>query len=178
MGQTRLLLLVLGAVIILLAIAAGIRLFDEGMTDANFDGLLRDSIAIASNAKAWKTTPQALGGSSDREKADPTDYSGATFVAIGYESDRFPRCYANANGLYAITPTSFGLRIVGVSISRQNRVVVVVRGSSDNQIVVQDGPVATLMAVKGGHYLTSSVQTRVYEPLECSGRIATSSLSD
>lgn len=172
MGQTRLLLLVLGVIVATIAIVMGIRLFNEGMTNANFDSLLRDSISIASSARVWKEKPQSLGGSPDRKKTDPTDYSGATFQSIGYSAEKYPMCYSNQNGLYAITPTSTGLRVIGTSIGRQNRVVVLLRGSGDGQIVIQDGPVTSQMAVKGGYFLASDAPTRVYRPIECSGRSA------
>jgi len=162
-------LLVLGAVIVSIAIVVGIQLFAQGMTNSNFDSLLRDSISIASNAKNWKSTPQVLGGSPDVRKSDPHDYSGASFVAIGYSADEYPRCYENSNGLYAIAPTSLGLRIIGTNLDSQNRVIVLVR---DNQIVVQDGPVTSQMAVKGGYFLASELPAQVYKPIECSGRIA------
>lgn len=165
-------LLVLGAVIVSIAIVVGIQLFAQGMTNSNFDSLLRDSISIASNAKNWKSTPQVLGGSPDVLKSDADNYSGASFTAIGYSADRYPRCYSNSNGVYAITPIGAGLRIIGTNMEMQNRVIVVVHGASDDQIVVQDGPVTSQMAVKGGYFLASELPAQVYKPIECSGRIA------
>jgi hypothetical protein len=145
------------------------------MTNSNFDNLLRDAIAIASDAQAWKSTPQMLGGSPDVHKRDPADYTGATFTAIGYSSEQLPRCYSNLNGTFAITPTDFGLRITGSNLVRQNRVIVLVRGNGDRQIVVQDGPITSQKMVKGGFFMDSGGETRVFAPIECSLRIATSS---
>jgi len=171
MGQVRLLLLTLAVVIVSVAIVIGIQLFSQGMTNSNFDSLLRDSITMATSAQVWKSTPQVLGGSPDANKSDPSDYHGATFTAIGYKAEERRRCYSNQNGTFAITPTDFGLRITATNISMQNRVVVFVRGTTDRQVVVQDGPLTSQKAVKGGNYLDSGAKTRVYPPLECSGRI-------
>ena len=173
MGHSRLLLLTLAVVIVSVAVIIGVRLFTQGLTNSNFDSLLRDSVAMAMDAQVWKSTPQILGGSPDAQKTDPSDYSAATFTAIGYTAEERPRCYSNENGMYAITPTDAGLRITATNVSTQNRVVVFVRGTTDRQVVVQDGPLTSQKAVKGGHYLDSGAKTRVYQPLECSGRIFT-----
>jgi hypothetical protein len=174
MGQTQLLLLVLGAVLLSIAIVLGVRQFDQGMTNSNFDSLLQDAVAIASDVQAWKNTPQVLGGSPDNQKRNPADYTGATFTAIGYGADPLPRCYSNANGTFAITPTDFGLRITASNLSMQNRVVVLVRGTLDRQIVVQDGPLTSQKTVRGGYFVDSGGETRVFLPLECSGRTRSS----
>lgn len=172
MGSTQLLLLVLAVIVVSISVIIGVQLYSERMTNSNFDSLLEDAITIATNAQAWKNTPQLLGGSPDVNKTDPYDYSGANFVAIGYSVDKMPRCYSNENGLYAITPTDLGLRITASSTSSQNRLIVLVRGAADGQIVVQDGPLTSQRTVKGGYFVDSGEPTRVYKPVECSGRVA------
>lgn len=172
MGYTRLMLLALAVVIVLIAVVVGLGLFQKGMTTSNYDELLRDSIAIASRAQAWKSTPQMMGGSPDSKKPIPTDFSGATFTEIGYSTNRLPRCYSNANGDFAITPTDSGLRVTGTNIATQNRVVLLVRGTNDGYVFVQDGPLTSQKAVKGGYYVESGAKTKVFKPVECSGRIA------
>lgn len=175
MGYARLMLLTLAVVIVSIAVLIGVQLFSDGMTNSNFDSLLKDSITMATSAQVWKSTPQVLGGSPDAQKTDPTDYSGATFTSIGYKAERLPRCYRNADGVFAITPTDFGLRITAANVSRQNRVIVMVRGTRDGQVVIQDGPLTSQRTVKGGYYLDSGEKTVVYTPVECTGRIAASS---
>jgi hypothetical protein len=100
MGQQQLLLIILGVIIVGIAIAVGLQLFQSGSIGANSDGVINDVMNIAAHADQYRIRPAAMGG------------GGGTFD--GYQLP--VRMQTTGNGTYQITAaTGDQVTIVGNS---------------------------------------------------------------
>ncbi len=102
MGQQQLLLIVLSVIIVGVAVAVGVTMFQSGAVDANRQAVIGDLVNFAAKAQRHFRTPTQLGGGSqsfDQFYLSPLD-SG------------------NANGSYSVgTSTPSGATFVAGSIS-------------------------------------------------------------
>ena len=62
MGQQQLLLIILGVIIVGIAIAVGLQLFQSGSVGANQDAIINDVMNIAAHADQFRIRPVAMGG--------------------------------------------------------------------------------------------------------------------
>ena len=62
MGQQQLLLIILGVIIVGIAIAVGLQLFQSGSVGANQDAIVNDLMNISAHADQWRIRPEAMGG--------------------------------------------------------------------------------------------------------------------
>ena len=62
MGQQQLLLIILGVIVVGIAVAVGITMFNDSATSANRDAVTNDLINLASRAQQYYRRPTALGG--------------------------------------------------------------------------------------------------------------------
>ena len=62
MGQQQLLLIILGVIIVGIAIAVGLQLFQSGSIGANHDAIINDIMNISAHADQWRIRPEAMGG--------------------------------------------------------------------------------------------------------------------
>jgi type II secretory pathway pseudopilin PulG len=62
MGQQQLLLIILGVIIVGIAIAVGLQLFQSGSIGANSDALINDMMNIAAHADQYRIRPESMGG--------------------------------------------------------------------------------------------------------------------
>ena len=100
MGQQQLLLIILGVIIVGIAIAVGLQLFQSGSIGANSDGVINDVMNIAAHADQYRIRPEAMGG------------GGGDFT--GYQLPQ--RMENTGNGTYSITSaTADEVTIVGES---------------------------------------------------------------
>lgn len=140
MGQQQLLLLVLGIVIVGLAVVVGIQAFGENQKKANADALVNDGVRIASDAQAWKLKPAAFGGGALPADTDNNNFAAlASLTQLNYEiADGSGTCaagqYENLNGCFSIAGADGTLTITGQSAANGNQVVVVVNGTSPENI--------------------------------------------
>ena len=133
MGQQQLLLLVLGIVIVGLAVVVGIQAFSENQKKANADSLVNDGIRLASDAQAWSLKPKAFGGPDTDEDLGDVDFSN---LGVGTGTTG----YSNTNGSFSITPGDGCIVITGdngLTGSKENKVYISVRGTSQNDIETQ-----------------------------------------
>ncbi len=89
MGQQQLLLIVLGVIIVGIAIAVGVTMFQSSAVDANRQAVISDLANLAAKAQRYYRTPSELGGGSqsfDNFALSPLDTG-------------------NANGSYSLTTT-------------------------------------------------------------------------
>jgi len=101
MGQQQLLLIILGVIIVGIAIAVGLQLFQSGSVGANQDAMINDIMNIAAHAQQYMIRPGSMGG------------GGGAFT--GYTLPT--RLAATGNGEYEVTSaTADGVTIVGTSI--------------------------------------------------------------
>ena len=62
MGQQQLLLIILGVIIVGIAIAVGLQLFQAGSIGANQDAMVNDMMNIAAHVEQYRIRPEAMGG--------------------------------------------------------------------------------------------------------------------
>lgn len=100
MGQQQLLLIILGVIIVGIAIAVGLQLFQSGSVGANQDAMINDIMNIAAHAQQYMIRPGSMGG------------GGGSFT--GYTLPG--RLQSTGNGDYAVSAaTSDGVTIAGTS---------------------------------------------------------------
>ncbi len=105
MGQQQLLLIILGVIIVGIAVAVGITMFQDNALSANKDAVTNDLVNLAAKAQQFYRKPNALGG------------GGNSFVGITNISDLVSSAfYNNDNGQYQLlgTPTSNLISFIGV----------------------------------------------------------------
>lgn len=138
MGQQQLILLALAVVIVGIAIVVGIRAFTENSAKANADAMMQDAVRIANDMQAWKQKPAPFGGQASvapGSVADASDFTGATFPLLGYQTS--VATYTNLNGTFTLNATgggSGGGLITGVNTQLANTIVVEVCGLRDDTI--------------------------------------------
>ena len=99
MGQQQLLLIILGVIIVGIAIAVGLQLFQAGSVGANQDAIVNDIMNIASHAQQYMIRPESMGG------------GGGSFEAYDLPS----RLESTGNATYTANGTANGVVIVGTS---------------------------------------------------------------
>jgi type II secretory pathway pseudopilin PulG len=103
MGQQQLLLIILGVIIVGIAIAVGLQLFQAGSVGANSDAVQNDLMNIAAHADQYRIRPVSMGG------------GGGAFT--GYQLPT--RLATTGNGTYDNPPPDageFSITITGVSV--------------------------------------------------------------
>jgi hypothetical protein len=101
MGQQQLLLIILGVIIVGIAIAVGLQLFQAGSIGANSDAVQNDVMNIAAHADQYRIRPVSMGG------------GGGEF--IGYAIPL--RLSETGNGVYTLGGATAGvLTLVGTSV--------------------------------------------------------------
>jgi len=136
MGQTQLMYLVLGLVIVGVAIIVGINAYTESSRKTNYDALLEDVLRIAGDAQLWKRKPELFGGQVDALKHDHDNFAGAIFSAWGYSQHLVGdgttgegTCYSNLNGVFDIASAGDGgILITAASAQHENQTQVFVNG--------------------------------------------------
>jgi hypothetical protein len=100
MGQQQLLLIILGVIIVGIAIAVGLQLFQSGSIGANSDAIINDMMNIAAHADQYRIRPESMGG------------GGGEFT--GYALPK--RLEETGNGKYSATPGTGDITIIGESL--------------------------------------------------------------
>jgi len=103
MGQQQLLLIILGVIVVGIAVAVGITMFQDNAISANRDAVTNDLVNLAARAQQYYRRPTALGGGQG-------SFALCTLVQL-------PSKPTNANGSYALSapsPTSVTLTGTGV----------------------------------------------------------------
>ena len=90
MGQQQLLLIILGVIVVGIAVAVGITMFNDSAVSANRDAVVNDLVNLASRAQQFYRRPTALGG------------GGSSFLAL-----------TGATGMKLLTRTSTTIMVNG-----------------------------------------------------------------
>lgn len=108
MGQQQLLLIILGVIVVGIAVAVGITMFQDNAVSANRDAVTNDLVNLASRAQQYYRRPTALSG------------GGNSFVGLTADASGLAKLTSkstNANGTYSIqtagTATSVVIRGIG-----------------------------------------------------------------
>ena len=112
MGQQQLLLIILGVIIVGIAVAVGITMFQDNAVDQNRSAVIADLTTLAAKAQQYYAKPTTLGGGGN-------SFVGLTADATGLGDLAFTAFTTNANGAYTIktagTATSVVLHGVGTT---------------------------------------------------------------
>jgi hypothetical protein len=108
MGQQQLLLIILGVIIVGIAIAVGLQLFQSGSVGANQDAIVNDLMNIVAHAQQYYVRPESMGG------------GGGSFD--GYV--RPERLRETGNGTYEVTATGQEITVVGTSVIHTGTITV------------------------------------------------------
>ena len=100
MGQQQLLLIILGVIIVGIAIAVGLQLFQAGSVGANMDAIVNDIMNISGHAEQYRIRPESMGGGG----GDLDNYSLPA------------RLEETGNGRYSIDISDDTFTIVGESV--------------------------------------------------------------
>jgi Tfp pilus assembly protein PilE len=111
MGQQQLLLIILGVIVVGIAVAVGITMFQDNAVSANRDAVVNDLVNLAARAQQFYRRPTSLGGGQNSFAGLSTNgISKLVNVPTGAGS------WQNANGTYRIdgTPTDSLVTLVGL----------------------------------------------------------------
>ena len=92
MGQQQLLLIILGVIIVGIAVAVGITMFQDNAISANKDAVINDLVQISAKAQQYFRKPTSLGGGGNT-------YNGLSTIST-LVSSTFSN---NDNGLYSVS---------------------------------------------------------------------------
>ncbi len=111
MGQQQLLLIILGVIVVGIAVAVGITMFQDNAVSANRDAVTNDLVNLASRAQQFYRRPQALGGGGN-------SFVGLTANAAGLA--KLTSKASNANGSYAISTAGTATTVVLAGTGTEN----------------------------------------------------------
>ena len=95
MGQQQLLLIILGVIIVGIAVAVGITMFQDNAVDQNRSAVIADLTTLAAKAQQYYAKPVTLGGGGN-------SFVGLTADATGLGDLASVAFTNNANGTYTI----------------------------------------------------------------------------
>ena len=96
MGQQQLLLIILGVIIVGIAVAVGITMFQDNAVDQNRSAVIADLTTLAAKSQQYYAKPTTLGGGGNSFSGLSADGTGLGILA----STAFT---TNANGTYSIS---------------------------------------------------------------------------
>ena len=96
MGQQQLLLIILGVIIVGIAVAVGITMFQDNAVDQNRSAVIADLTTLAAKAQQYYAKPTTLGGGGNSFVGLTADATGLALLA----STSFT---TNSNGTYSIS---------------------------------------------------------------------------
>ncbi len=95
MGQQQLLLIILGVIIVGIAVAVGITMFQDNAVDQNRSAVIADLTTLAAKSQQYYAKPTTLGGGGNL-------FTGLTADATGLGILASTAFTTNANGTYSI----------------------------------------------------------------------------
>jgi hypothetical protein len=105
MGQQQLILTVLGTIIVGIAIAVAITLYDDHMIEANRDDIQRDLVEISGKAMKYYFSSRTVGGGGH-------SFVGLTADAAGMAKLVTPAFADNEHGTYTISTAGDGALVI------------------------------------------------------------------
>jgi len=128
MSQAQYLIIVLGIIIVGVAVAMGMKIFNENRKKANLDALAGETYELAIDAQRWMRKPEFFGGGGDT-CAETCDWSDATLPAMGYASNSDGE-YVGAHGVMSLEKSDpLVLQVIGTNSEMGNQVIIDVYGT-------------------------------------------------
>ena len=108
MGQQQLLLIILGVIVVGIAVAVGITMFQDNAGSSNRDAVASDLTNLASRAQQYYRRPSSVGGGGNT-------FSGLTMAELTVKP-------TNANGVYALLTggSATSVVITGTGVEKGN----------------------------------------------------------
>ncbi|MDH4069199.1 MAG: hypothetical protein OEV30_02130 [Ignavibacteria bacterium] len=107
MGQQQLLLIILGVIVVGIAVAVGITMFQDNAVSANRDAVTNDLVNLAARAQQYYRRPTALGGGQ------------GSFATI--QLNHLTSKPSNANGSYVLSsPSAASVTLTGTGVELGN----------------------------------------------------------
>jgi len=107
MGQQQLLLIILGVIVVGIAVAVGITMFQDNAVSANRDAVTNDLVNLAARAQQYYRRPTALGGGQ------------GSFATV--QLNHLTSKPSNANGQYTLSsPTATSVTLNGLGVETGN----------------------------------------------------------
>lgn len=100
MGQQQLLLIILGVIVVGIAVAVGITMFQDNAVSANRDAVINDLVNLASRAQQFYRRPYGLGGGQGTFNTGGPNNTGITSIT------QLTSKPLNANGSYVLGTVS------------------------------------------------------------------------
>jgi Tfp pilus assembly protein PilE len=98
MGQQQLLLIILGVIVVGIAVAVGITMFQDNAVSANRDAVVNDLVNLAARAQQFYRRPTSLGGGQNSFAG----LSGTGGISKLVNVPTSATSWVNANGTYQI----------------------------------------------------------------------------
>ncbi len=105
MGQQQLLLIILGVIIVGIAVAVGITMFQDNAVDQNRSAVIADLTTLSAKAQQYYAKPVSLGGGGNSFVGLTADATGVGILA----STAFTN---NANGTYTVKTAGTATTVV------------------------------------------------------------------
>ncbi len=105
MGQQQLLLIILGVIIVGIAVAVGITMFQDNAVDQNRSAVIADLTTLAAKAQQYYAKPVTLGGGGNSFVGLTADATGLGILASVAFTD-------NANGTYTVKTAGTATTVV------------------------------------------------------------------
>ncbi len=105
MGQQQLLLIILGVIIVGIAVAVGITMFQDNAVDQNRSAVIADMTTLAAKAQQYYAKPTTLGGGGN-------SFVGLTADAAGLGNLASTAFTNNPNGTYSIKTAGTATTVV------------------------------------------------------------------
>lgn len=111
MGQQQLLLIILGVIIVGIAVAVGITMFQDNAVSANKDAVTNDLVQLAAKAQQYFRKPTSLGGGGNSFTLITADAAGmALLVSTAFSN--------NDNGKYTVTTAGTASAVVFTGVGK------------------------------------------------------------
>jgi len=111
MGQQQLLLIILGVIVVGIAVAVGITMFNDSATSANRDAVTNDLVNLASRAQQFYRRPVALGGGGG---------SFTLLTAMSQLTKTSGSSMVNGNGTYTLSAGATSIQLTGTGTESGN----------------------------------------------------------
>ena len=105
MGQQQLLLIILGVIIVGIAVAVGITMFQDNAISANKDAVINDLVQLAAKAQQHYRKPTSLGGGGNSYTGID---SAGSLVSAAFSNNDNGKYFVTATGTSTITLTGYG----------------------------------------------------------------------
>ena len=108
MGQQQLLLIILGVIVVGIAVAVGISMFNDSASSSNRDAVVSDLMNLASRAQQYYRRPSTTGGGGNT-------FNGLTLAELTAKP-------TNSNGVYALSTggSATSVVITGTGVEKGN----------------------------------------------------------